>query len=100
MHEWIEVAGRHGVHVKWFGRDSPSGFTSRFEHWRYAPEQSLDRTAHVLAGLCDLRIPLAMTERHAEDIATVIRGALDIAESASSAVSDSATRRQIDRSAE
>ena len=27
--------GRHGVDIKWFGRATPTGFTSTAEHWRY-----------------------------------------------------------------
>ena len=77
MNEWTEIAARHGVHVKWFGRAQPAGFTSRFDHWRYVPEQSLQQTRQVLAGLCDLRLPLAMTSAHVVDIARVVRGALD-----------------------
>lgn len=77
MAEWIEIAKVNGVHVKWFGRADPVGFTSRFDHWRYAPEQSLQRTKRILAGLCDLRIPLAMTAADAADLATIIRGSLD-----------------------
>lgn len=80
MAEWIDIAADHGVHVKWFGRPDPVGFTSRFDHWRYAPEPSLQRTRDVLAGLCDLRIPLAMTGAAAADIGAVIRGALDLVE--------------------
>lgn len=77
MAEWIGVAASHGLHVKWFGRDDAVGFTSRFDHWQYAGDQPLDRTRTVLDGLCDLRIPLAMTSDQARDIATIIRGALD-----------------------
>ena len=76
MGAWLEVAEAHGVHVKWFGRDEPVGFTSRYDHWRYADEQVLHTTSAVLAGLCDLRIPLSMTDAHCQDVATVIRGAM------------------------
>ena len=77
MAAWLEVAASHGVHVKWFGRHEPVGFTSRYDHWRYADEQVLHATSTVLAGLCDLRIPLSMTDADCRDVATVIRGALD-----------------------
>ena len=77
MAAWLDVAAEHGVHVKWFGRDEPVGFTSRYDHWRYADEQVLHATSRVLAGLCDLRIPLAMTPDHCRDVAAVVRGALD-----------------------
>lgn len=76
MADWLKVAEAHGVHIKWFGRPDPVGFTSRFDHWRYADEQSLQATTVVLAGLCDMRIPLQMTAEQCHDIAAVIRGAL------------------------
>ena len=77
MASWVDLATEHGVHIKWFGRDEPVGFTSRYDHWRYADEQVLHTTSAVLAGLCDLRIPLSMTEDHCRDVVAVVRGALD-----------------------
>ncbi|NNC42621.1 MAG: aminotransferase [Acidimicrobiia bacterium] len=76
MTAWLSVAEEHGVHVKWFGRSGPVGFTSRYDDWRYAGEQTLDATKHVLEGLCDMRIPLAMTEDDCQVVAQIIRGAL------------------------
>jgi len=76
MDAWIARCGAHGVFIKWFGRPEPVGFTSRFDHWRYADEQHLAATQAVLAGLCDMRIPLSMTHEQANQIATIIIGAL------------------------
>lgn len=76
MDAWLSLAEAHGVHVKWFGRPSPMGFTSRYDHWRYASEQTLQTADAVLHGLCDLRIPLTMTVDHCHETAAVIRGAL------------------------
>ena len=50
-----------GVELKWFGRDTPAGFTSRHDHWRYAPHQPLPATDAVLAGLIDMRLPLTFS---------------------------------------
>ena len=72
----VERAAAQGVFIKWFGAPDPHGFTSRFDHWRYAPEQTLHATQQVLAGLCDMRIPLTMTEADATKIAGVVRAAL------------------------
>ena len=72
----VERAASRGVAIKWFGAPDPHGFTSRFDHWRYAPEQSLASTQDVLAGLCDMRIPLTMTADDAEVITAVIATAL------------------------
>ncbi|MGI9607725.1 MAG: DegT/DnrJ/EryC1/StrS family aminotransferase [Acidimicrobiales bacterium] len=77
MAEWVDMAAAHGVFVKWFGRPEPEGFTSRFDHWRYIPEQAPAGAAHVLAGLCDLRIPLSMTFEQADTIVQIMRGSLD-----------------------
>lgn len=69
---FVEHAAAAGVSLKWFGADEPRGFTSRFDHWRYAPEQSAPRASQIMASLIDMRIPLAMTRQQAESIATVI----------------------------
>ena len=79
MESWLALTESHGVHVKWFGRPEPVGFTSRFDHWRYANEQTLLTTTAVLEGLCDMRIPLTLTETDCEVIVHIIRGALAIA---------------------
>ncbi len=75
MAAFITFAKDHGVAIKWFGADDPVGFTSRFDHWRYAPEQSLASTQQILAGLCDMRIPLTMTTQQAADIVEIIAAA-------------------------
>jgi len=77
MLAWLSLAEQHGVHVKWFGRPDPVGFTSRYDHWRYADEQQLAATSAVLTGLCDMRIPLTLTEADCVTVAAIIRGALD-----------------------
>jgi len=73
---WVDRCAQHGVIVKWFGRPEPLGFTSRFDHWRFADEQQLASTQSVLAGLCDMRIPLSMTMEECDDIVAVITGVL------------------------
>jgi len=74
--QWAQLCADHGVFVKWFGNEQPIGFTSRFDHWRYFDEQSLPRTQQVLSGLCDIRLPLSLTDDDCRDIAIVITGAL------------------------
>ena len=76
MTAWLALAADHGVHVKWFGQREPVGFTSRYDHWRYASEQTLHATATVLQGLCDMRIPLTMSLDDCGVVAEIIRGAL------------------------
>ena len=71
---FIDAAAQRGLHVKWFGAEEPAGFTSVWTHWRFAGEpQTLPRAEKVLAGLCDLRLPLTLTQGDCLDIATVIR---------------------------
>ena len=74
---FIARCAGQGVHVKWFGADEPAGFTSVWTHWRYFSEaQSLPQAERVLGGLCDMRLPLTLTQRDCEAIAGVIRRAL------------------------
>ncbi len=61
-----------GVELKWFGAEEPRAFTSRHDHWRYAPAQSLPRTDRVLAGLIDMRLPLTFSPDDAGLIARII----------------------------
>jgi len=77
VESWLDLAAEHGVQVKWFGRPEPVGFTSRFDHWRYASEQSLQKTQEILSTTCDLRIPLGMTSEDADMIARILLGTLD-----------------------
>ncbi len=76
MEAWVALAADHGVHLKWFGRPEPIGFTSRFDHWRYSPEQALQASTGILDTLCDLRIPLSMTSADTKTIAHILRKTL------------------------
>ncbi len=62
-------AGR-GVELKWFGAPQPQGFTSRYDHWRYAAPEPLPQTDRVLAELIDMRLPLSFS---LEDCALIAR---------------------------
>ena len=74
---FVERAATAGVALKWFGAEDPQGFTSRFDHWRYAPDQAVLRAAGILSTLIDMRIPLGMTPTQAEQIVAVIARSLD-----------------------
>ena len=77
MQAAMAACARSGVHVKWFGADEPVGFTSVWQHWRYfGEEQSLPRAQSVLAGLCDLRLPLSLSQTDCEAIGHIIRHAV------------------------
>jgi dTDP-4-amino-4,6-dideoxygalactose transaminase len=76
----VAACARGGVHVKWFGADEPVGFTSVWQHWRYfGEEQTLPRAQRVLAGLCDLRLPLSLSQTDCEAIGQIIRHAVQSA---------------------
>jgi dTDP-4-amino-4,6-dideoxygalactose transaminase len=77
IERFLADAAERGVHIKWFGAAAPRGFTSVWQHWRYfGTAQDLPRAEHILAGLCDMRLPLTLTEADCADIAEVIREAL------------------------
>ena len=80
MQAAVAACARGGVHVKWFGADEPVGFTSVWQHWRYfGEEQTLPRAQRVLAGLCDLRLPLSLSQKDCEAIGQIIRLAVQSA---------------------
>lgn len=68
------VAGcaTRGVELKWFGAPEPTGFTSRYDSWRYAPSEPLPASDRVLAGLLDLRLPLTFSLGDCALIARII----------------------------
>jgi len=57
----LAAFGQRGVEVKWFGGAAPVGFTSSHRSWHYIERQSLPATDDVLAGLFDMRLPLAFS---------------------------------------
>ena len=73
----VDACKAGGVHIKWFGADEPVGFTSVWSHWRYFGQaQNLPRAEAVLQGLCDMRLPLSLTQADCVAIAGVIRQAV------------------------
>lgn len=77
IERFLAGCAARGVHVKWFGADAAAGFTSVWRHWRYfSTPQHLPNAERVLAGLCDLRVPLTLTEAQCDGIAATLRAAL------------------------
>ena len=75
---FVQDCAAGGVHVKWFGADAPTGFTSAWGHWQFIHEvQQLHNAGQVLAGLCDLRLPLTLSQADCQSIAEVFRAAMD-----------------------
>ncbi|MFG6562674.1 DegT/DnrJ/EryC1/StrS family aminotransferase [Sulfitobacter sp. 1A13421] len=62
-----------GVELKWFGRAEPTGFTSRYDTWRYARAEKMPASDAVLAGLIDMRVPLTFSLEDCALIARIIR---------------------------
>lgn len=69
---FIDACAARGVELKWFGDSNPVGFTSRYDSWAYAPEQTLPKTLAVLNRTMDLRIPLSFSEEDCALIAELI----------------------------
>lgn len=75
--DFVAESDAHGVHLKWFGRDDPVGFTSRYPHWRYAGDQvEMRESDAILQQICDMRIPLGLPADDCDLIAAVIGQAM------------------------
>jgi dTDP-4-amino-4,6-dideoxygalactose transaminase len=89
---FLDLARARGVPVKWFGAARQSGFTSAPRHWAYAGSQGpLAATHHVLAGLCDIRTPVTLTDAECDLIATIVCESLETAARAASVTAARAT---------
>lgn len=74
MQEFIALNAADGVPVKWFGDADPKGYTSRFDSWRYLADMpQLPRTREILAGTCDIRIPLTFELDDCRLIAEILK---------------------------
>ncbi len=70
---FLARTGARGVELKWFGAPDPVAFTSRYDHWAYAPSEALPQTDGILAGLIDMRLPLTFSVDDVAQIARIIR---------------------------
>ena len=62
-----------GVYLKWFGAREAEGYTSVSGQWRYlADPHTPPATQAVLERLCDMRIPLALTEADCALVARIV----------------------------
>jgi dTDP-4-amino-4,6-dideoxygalactose transaminase len=71
--ELVNRCAERGVELKWFGGAEPTGFTSRYDSWRYADATRLPQTDRVLGGLLDMRLPLTFSLDDCAQIARIIR---------------------------
>ncbi|WP_439573584.1 DegT/DnrJ/EryC1/StrS family aminotransferase [Phreatobacter sp.] len=80
MRTILDHARDRGLPIKWFGAERQAGFTSAPRHWTYAgPQGPLDATHRVLAGLCDIRTPVALTDDDCDLIADIVRDGVEFA---------------------
>ncbi len=70
---FLAACADRGVEIKWFGDPVPRGFTSRYDSWGYAAPRPMPATDRVLAGLCDMRLPLSFSRADCALIAEIIR---------------------------
>ncbi|KHQ52303.1 DegT/DnrJ/EryC1/StrS family aminotransferase [Mameliella alba] len=73
VQEVLSRCAARGVELKWFGGAEPSGFTSRYDSWRYAPSEPMPQTDRILRGLLDMRLPLTFSLEDCALIARIIR---------------------------
>jgi len=79
----LERCAARGLPIKWFGAGRQRGFTSAPRHWGYAGEQGpMSQTHAVLAGLCDIRTPLSLTDEDCDLAAEILREAIETVVSA------------------
>jgi dTDP-4-amino-4,6-dideoxygalactose transaminase len=79
----LERCAARGLPIKWFGAGRQRGFTSAPRHWRYAGEQGpMAQTHAILAGLCDIRTPLSLTDEDCDLVADILREAIETVVSA------------------
>ncbi|PIE13952.1 MAG: aminotransferase [Rhodobacterales bacterium] len=71
--EVLARCAARGVELKWFGGSEPSGFTSRYDSWRYAPSAPMPKSDRVLRGIVDMRLPLTFSLEDCAQIARIIR---------------------------
>ncbi len=62
-----------GVELKWFGGAEPTGFTSRYDSWRYVEAERMPGSDRILKGILDMRLPLTFSLEDCALIARIIR---------------------------
>ncbi|UPY35602.1 aminotransferase class I/II-fold pyridoxal phosphate-dependent enzyme [Sediminicoccus sp. KRV36] len=70
---FLERCRARGVYLKWFGAKQAAGYTSVSAQWGFLRDPyTPPATAEVLERLCDMRIPLTLTEAECGTIAAII----------------------------
>ncbi len=73
VQEVVQRCLGRGVELKWFGGAEPTGFTSRYDSWRYAPSEPMPKSDRILRGIIDMRLPLTFSLEDCALIARIIR---------------------------
>ncbi len=73
VNEVVARCAARGVELKWFGGAEPTGFTSRYDSWRYASSERMPESDRILRGILDMRLPLTFSLADCELIARIIR---------------------------
>ncbi len=71
--EVIRRCADRGVELKWFGGAEPTGFTSRYDSWRYAESERMPESDRILHAVMDMRVPLTFSLEDCRLIARIIR---------------------------
>lgn len=71
--DFLARCAARGVELKWFGAAQPSGFTSRYSSWAYAPSEPMPATDRILSAILDMRLPLTFSKADCALIAGIIR---------------------------
>jgi dTDP-4-amino-4,6-dideoxygalactose transaminase len=69
----LKRCAARGVELKWFGGAEPTGFTSRYDSWRYAEAAPMPVSDRILKGILDMRLPLTFSLEDCGLIARIIR---------------------------
>ncbi|WP_338548489.1 DegT/DnrJ/EryC1/StrS family aminotransferase [Roseovarius phycicola] len=73
VNDVVARCAARGVELKWFGGAEPTGFTSRYDSWRYAPSERMPESDRILRGILDMRLPLTFSLEDCALIARIIR---------------------------
>lgn len=77
IERFVAGCAQRGLHVKWFGSPVAAGFTSNYTHWQYLRlAQDVPKSLRLMRGVCDLRIPLSLTEADCAIIGAIVRATL------------------------
>jgi len=91
INEVVSRCAACGVELKWFGGAEPTGFTSRYDSWRYAPSTPMPTSDRVLRGIMDMRLPLTFSLDDCALISRVIRQEVSAVYQAQDAAADEVT---------